>query len=315
MRTVPGRRAATVVVATLAVLVAASPVGGAPPPPGPGGDPNNPGIVYRTVYSRPGSASVVEFSVACPDDTRPFGGGVDLIGATTQVIVHRAEPVHNATDNAFFVKAVERAYLTGNDYPGTWQVRAMVACGPILPNLTYLRANTFTDSDTTKEASVVCPAGLTRVGMGMSINTSSRAVRVDQLGFDTAPDTMHRSVRVIASELPAGTPAGWSATAAIVCATQPPNLTFGAQVHYSNALSNDSAEPCDWHAEHAFYPTAVGGGTQNDPGQVNLQWYFDDLDSYFGEGTDPRFAKQEHYAESSATEIDEVLSFICMGKV
>ncbi|GHJ47335.1 hypothetical protein Cs7R123_46770 [Catellatospora sp. TT07R-123] len=84
----------TLTMLAVALLAAASTSAqAAPPPPGSDTDPYNPGIVYRTVYSRPASAAVVEFGAECPAGYRPFGGGAQVLGATNQVIIQRTEPV------------------------------------------------------------------------------------------------------------------------------------------------------------------------------------------------------------------------------
>lgn len=290
-------RALTALLAATLPAAAATTAQAAPPPPGSDTDPYNPGIIYRTVYSRPGSNSVVEMAVECPEGYRPFGGGAQLLGATNQVIIQRTEPVHHATDNSYHVRAVERSDLLLG-YQGTWQLRIVVACGPAYPDLTYVRATTVISSAKTKAAIAQCPAGLTRVGMGAQINTDTRTVRFDEHGFGTFSNayasfpSIPNSARTIASELPSGTSASWSVSAIVVCATPPPSVVFhGVQHGYGNGVENGQPvyedrlenEPCGgWHPDRHEYAIAVGGGQDGDAGEVNLQWYIDSDDHEFG---------------------------------
>ncbi|MEU8001032.1 hypothetical protein AB0B66_07710 [Catellatospora sp. NPDC049111] len=292
------RRTLTALVATALLAAATAPAQAAPPPPGSDTDPYNPGIIYRTVYSRPASASVVEFSAACPVGYRPYGGGAQILGATNQVLIQRTEPVHNATESGFFVRAVERSDLLYG-YAGTWQLRVTVACGPAYPDLTYVRATTVTSSTTTKAAIAQCPAGLTRVGMGAQINTDTHAVRFDDVGFGifntpwASFPQIPNSARAIASELPLGTAATWSVSAVVVCATPPPSVVFHGEQHgYGNPVGPGGQpvyadriewEPCGgWYEDNHSYMTGVGGGQNGDPGEVGLQWYFDADDKEIG---------------------------------
>jgi hypothetical protein len=286
------------VVAVLVVAVAGVPAQAAPPPPGSDVDPHNPGLVYRKVTSRPSSSPSVTLHVACPENYRPFGGGVEVLGATNQVIILRSEPVHSDTENGFFAAAAERADLPGGDYPGYWQLRVTAVCGPDYPNLTYVQATSPTSSTGTKTAQAVCPAGRTRVGMGAAIHSVSRAVRFDLLGFGifSTPYTTYpqvaNSARAIAGELPSGTSATWNLTAVVVCATPPDDVVFygessgwgtavedGEYVYYDESID----EPCGgWEAENHSYVTGVGGGQDGDSGEVNLEWFIDDDDREFG---------------------------------
>jgi hypothetical protein len=285
-------------VAVLVVAVAGGPAQAAPPPPGSDVDPHNPGLVYRTVTSRTSSSPSVTLHVGCPENYRPFGGGVEVLGATNQVIVLRSQPVHSVTENGFFAAAAERADLPGGDYSGYWQLRVTAVCGPDYPNLTYVQATSATSSTGTKTALAVCPAGRTRVGMGAAIHSVSRAVRFDLLGFGAfvTPGATYpavaNSARAIAGELPSGTSATWNLTAVAVCATPPDDVVFhdlsaaygiavedGELVYYDEA----SDEPCGgWEPENHSYVTGVGAGQTGDSGEVNLEWFIDEDDSEFG---------------------------------
>ncbi|WP_155372782.1 hypothetical protein [Catellatospora vulcania] len=290
----PIGRTLTALLAAVLLAATSTSAQGAPPPPGSDTDPYNPGIVYRTVYSRPGSPGVVEFGAGCPTGYRPFGGGAQLLGATNQVFIQRTEPVHNVTDNGLYVRAVERP----GGYSGTWQLRVIVACGPDYPNLTYLRTTTAVNSTNFKSATVQCPAGLTRVGMGAEINTTSSAVRFDDIGFGIFSNawvsfpSIPNSARAIAGELPSGTSATWSVSAVVVCATPPPTVAFhGAHHGYGISVvdgeyvytDNVETEACGgWEQENHSYMTGVGGGQDGDSGEVNLQWYIDPDDYEVG---------------------------------
>jgi hypothetical protein len=286
------------VVAVLVVAVAGVPAQAAPPPQGSDGDPYNPGLVYRTVSSRPSSSPSVTLQVGCPENYRPFGGGVEVLGATNQVIILRSQPVHSDTENGFFAAAAERADLPGGDYSGYWQLRVTAVCGPDYPNLTYVQVTSPTSSAGTKTALAVCPAGRTRVGMGAAIHSVSRAVRFDFLGFGvfSTPGTTYpavaNSARAVAGELPSGTSATWNLTAVVVCATPPDDVEFsgyssvngiavedGELVYYDESQS----ERCGgWEPENHSYVTGVGAGQTGDSGEVNLEWFIDEDDHELG---------------------------------
>lgn len=277
----PRRWAVRTIPAAVAALLAAAaiaPVQAGPPMPGGGGDSSNPGIVYRTVYSRPGSNATVEFSVACPDGMRPLGGGAQLIGATTEVLLQQAEPVHNALQSGFFVAAVERA----GGYSGTWQLRAVVACGPAYPNLTYVRAYSATDSSRHRVVEARCPAGLTRVGMGASIESTSHLVHFIEFGFGWFSNEFGRfesepdSARAIASELPPGTTATWRVIATVVCASPPPTVVFHGEQHGVGTSAVVVGERCGAWDPDVNYVTGVGGAHSGNPDLINLTWYIDD---------------------------------------
>jgi hypothetical protein len=291
-------RALWAAVAALAVLAAAVPAQGAPPPPGSDTDPHNPGLVYRTVYTRLASAQSAELDVACPAGHRPFGGSVEVLGATHQVIIQRSEPVYSATENGFFAAAVERVGLYGGDYTGSWQLRVTAVCGPAYPNLSYVRVTSASSGTDTKTVQAVCPTGRTRIGMGGAIHTTSRAVRFDFLGFGifTTPyasyPSVADSVRVIAGEVPFGTGTAWSLTSVVVCATPPSDVYFwGYQAGYGIDVENGQYvyhdesidEPCGgWSPDNHSYVTGVGGGQDGDSGEVNLEWYIDGDDREIG---------------------------------
>jgi len=279
------------VVAVLVVAVAGVPAQAAPPPPGSDVDPYNPGLIYRTETSRPVSAPSTTVYVACPANYRPLGGGVELLGATNQVIIVRSEPVHSDTENGFFAAAAERADLPGGNYAGYWQLRVTAVCGPNYPNLTYVHDTMAASSFGTKHALAVCPPGRTRVGMGAAIHAASRAVRFDFLGFGifAPPGIIYpevpNSVRAIAGELPSGTSEMWNLTAVAVCATPPDDVVFtnlrsvhgyyiedGEYVYYDVVYD----ERCGgWKPENHSYVIAVGAGQDGDSGEVNLEWFID----------------------------------------
>lgn len=313
------------VVAVLLVAVAGIPAQAAPPPPGSDVDPHNPGLVYRTVISRPSSSPSTTLDVACPENYRPFGGGVEVLGATYQVMILRSEPVHSDTENGFFAAAAERADLPGGNYSGYWQIRVTAVCGPNYPNLTYVQATSATSSTGTKTALAVCPAGRTRVGMGAAIHSVSRAVRFDFLGFGifSPPGTTYpavaNSVRAIAGELPSGTSATWNLTAVVVCATPPDDVVFYGNSHgYGIAVEDGELvyydesfdEPCGgWEPQNHSYVTGVGAGQNGDSGEVHLEWLVDTDDHEFG-----RMRRNLDPSGYSGEPMGSYLSLVCVMK-
>lgn len=240
----------------------------------------HPGVIYRTTVSLAASPATLTVKATCPEGYRVLGGGGELLGATNQVFIQRAEPV--AAENSLVVEAAERVDLPGG-YLGMWSVRVIAACGPASWAPVYVTPQAAAyDSPRSKSVTVDCPDGMRMIGMGARIRGGTGAVRFDSMRrayldpYDA--DGPRDSVRARAGELPGGTFLSWSLHPVAVCVHPPPGLTIGG-------ASSNSGDPStsefgeSWacgnysSVEPDSYPTAVGGGHRGDSGELNLRWF------------------------------------------
>jgi hypothetical protein len=135
---------------------------------------------------------------ACPADRFAIGGGIQIAGATTDVVIGLSSPgaYPGPLPNDWGVSASSRVAS-----PGAWGFRWDIVCATELPGLALIEAESALDLAATKSATATCPSGTRAVGGGAEIRTGSSSAPNGFGLTGTAPTG------------PSGAPDGWVASA------------------------------------------------------------------------------------------------------
>lgn len=132
----------------------------------------------------------------CPANRFAIGGGLQVGGATTDVVITESTPGANASTlpNFWGVSAASRVVS-----PGAWGFRWDIVCATELPGQELVEVESASDLSTTKSATATCPGGTRAVGGGAEAH------------FSTFPSLI--GLTRTAPTGPPAAPTGWSATA------------------------------------------------------------------------------------------------------
>jgi hypothetical protein len=176
-----------------------------------------PGLDFASAASALDTTDTKSVSVPCPTGTKPIGGGFFVSGGSGgRILVTRLQAL--PPSNTYAVTATEAD--DGN--PAAWRLHGYATCAPApAGGLSYVSYSTLGNSNTTKAASVACPAGKKVLGAGARILGGDGQVVLD----DLVPVASLNSVTVAAYEDSTGYAGNWSLDAYAVCANPPANLS------------------------------------------------------------------------------------------
>lgn len=144
---------------------------------------------------------------ACPTDRFAIGGGIQIAGATTDVVIGQSSPIAYPPPlpNDWGIGASSRVAS-----PGAWGFRWDIVCVTELPGLALVEAESASDLATTKSSTATCPVGTRALGGGANVH-SATILMPDGFGLTrTAPVG------------PSGAPDGWAGSAeALTPITEP----------------------------------------------------------------------------------------------
>jgi hypothetical protein len=215
-----------------------------------------PGLERVTNVSALNSNSSKGGGPNCPGNKKLLGAGGRIDQTTNgKLALDEITPLPNLTGVS--VIGVETGGGTGLD----WSVRGYAMCetNTIDHRLELKKADTAINSTNAKSATATCSAGKKVVGAGGQINTPDTGkVVLDEI----TPLPAQTSVTVVGTEVGAGTPNNWYATAYAICgqADKIPGLTL-----VSASSPTDSSSPKSVVAYCPSGKKATGGG-----GQINV---------------------------------------------
>jgi hypothetical protein len=149
-------------------------------------------------------------TVSCPKGTKVIDAGGLAVNGRGQVTLDDVFPDPNLN----FVNATG---LENDDFNGGWVVVAAATCAAPLPGLEWVKAQTVSDSSSTKTLTVACSPGRTVLGNGYAITGGDGEVFVDEAVPNGGPGAAATQVSLIGVE---GDPyaADWDLEGFLICA-------------------------------------------------------------------------------------------------
>jgi hypothetical protein len=189
---------------------------------GPGGIGGRSAVVsLRRAVEGPSSTTVKNAIAGCPAGTKVLGGGAQVIGGQGEVMLNRYAPVSNTSGEAVQASATARPPGGGFHRARAWSLEAYAVCGPPLPGLQIVFADTDESLQRVASAQVKCPAGTKVIAAGGSAGGRNGRASLR----DVRPDAAGQTVTVVGADdttLPSQPGVFLSIRAIAVCATPPP---------------------------------------------------------------------------------------------
>lgn len=211
-------RAGLALVATAAVLG----------PGGPARAAGAPGLYTATTVS--GAAPYTVATATCPGNKQLHGGGAEIIGGAGNVTV--VELIPSLVTNSITATGYENGV-----YGGAWAVQAYAICADATPNMEVVTNDSLFNTDTTKSATAVCPAGKKVYGGGWETTGDLGNAFVQEL----EPAAGLNSVTVSASTN-GGWASFWEMRAYAICGDPTPGMSRIELLTVNNSATSKAAQ-------------------------------------------------------------------------
>ena len=163
-------------------------------------------VANTTAQSSAGHKSV---SVSCPGAKRVVGAAGEIVNGLGQVLLDDTHP------NAALTSVSANAFEDETGTSASWALTARAICADPLPGLERVSGTSALDSETTKAASAICPAGKNLLSAAFDINTFNGEVLLRSL----SPDNLLTQATASGLEDVTGNAFNWSVTAYGICAS------------------------------------------------------------------------------------------------
>lgn len=221
-----------------------------------------PRIQFVQKASATDSTELKTVEAVCPSGTVAYGGGGDIVGGEHQVFLQQLGTFGHA--DRYFAQAHEDS----DGYSGNWTLYAWAACGPELPGMEVVEADSAGDSSSHHTVTAVCPIGKKVLSAGGS--AIGYVSPVDAWGHyilnSVVPSDSLTSVTVDGYEDQAHTSYAWETRAFALCAQPRPTMKRIATVTASSTGDKTATAECP----SGLVPYGVGGGITGAQGQAHL---------------------------------------------